>query len=195
MYSRITIVTLATAALLFPLPVAGQIPDQLKHSIPAPFGAAQSGGNLGASVAADAVYSVVGALMDNLGAFDTGVVKVINTTTGAFLFVLRNPHPVAGDDFGSAVAISGTRVVVGVNGSDSSATDSGRAYVYDLSSGTPASPILTLDNPSPATDDRFGVSVAISGTRIVVGALRDDTGATDAGSAYVYDVTRRPLCR
>jgi hypothetical protein len=29
--------------------------------------------------------------------------------------------------------------------------------------------------------DGFGLSVAISGTRVVVGALADDTGTTDAG--------------
>ena len=31
--------------------------------------------------------------------------------------------------------------------------------------------------------------MAISGTRVVVGAHGDDTGASDAGSAYVYDLT------
>jgi len=36
--------------------------------------------------------------------------------------------------------------------------------------------------------DRFGWSVAVSGTRVVVGAGGDDTGATNAGSAYVYDL-------
>jgi hypothetical protein len=52
----------------------------------------------------------------------------------------------------------------------------------------PALPVATLNNPSPAVYDLFGISVAVSGTRVVVGALLDDTGATDAGSAYVYDL-------
>src|SRR5687767_1568749 len=40
----------------------------------------------------------------------------------------------------------------------------------------------TLTNPSPAASDEFGISVAVSGTRVVVGASSDNTGATDAGS-------------
>ena len=30
--------------------------------------------------------------------------------------------------------------------------------------------------------------MAVSGNYVVVGAYEDDTGATDAGSAYVYDL-------
>ncbi|HYV02120.1 MAG TPA: FG-GAP repeat protein [Actinomycetota bacterium] len=38
-----------------------------------------------------------------------------------------------------------------------------------------------------ATGDRFGFSVAVSGTTIVVGAFMDDTpGGIDAGSAYAF---------
>ena len=47
-------------------------------------------------------------------------------------------------------------------------------------------PVATLNNPSPATLDRFGTSVAISGTQVVVGAPND---AAQTGSAYVYDLT------
>ena len=55
--------------------------------------------------------------------------------------------------------------------------------------GRPTVPVATLNNPGPAAGDQFGKSVAISGTRVVVGAYADDTGATDAGSAYVYDLS------
>ena len=67
------------------------------------------------------------------------------------------------------------------------ATDAGSVYVYDLSSITPFTPIATLDNPSPAAGDHFG-HVAVSGKYVVVGAVYDDTGAYNAGSAYVYDL-------
>ncbi|MCK4874061.1 MAG: FG-GAP repeat protein, partial [Phycisphaerales bacterium] len=38
-------------------------------------------------------------------------------------------------------------------------------------------------------DDRFGVSVAISGTTAIVGACHDDDNGTDSGSAYLFDTT------
>ena len=44
-----------------------------------------------------------------------------------------------------------------------------------------------MNNPTPAAGDNFGSSVAISGSTIVVGAWLDDTGALNAGSAYVFD--------
>lgn len=71
-------------------------------------------------------------------------------------------------------------VVVGAPGEDTGATNAGRAYVHDLSSGTPTVPVVTLNHPSPAPNDNFGGRVAISGPRVVVG--------TAGGSAYVYDL-------
>ncbi len=38
-----------------------------------------------------------------------------------------------------------------------------------------------------ATDDRFGVSVAISGATAIVGANRDDDNGETSGSAYLFD--------
>jgi hypothetical protein len=102
---------------------------------------------------------------------------------------LNNPGARFDDRFGNAVAISGTRVVVGAPQDDTGGSDSGRAYVFDLSSSTPSTPVAALNNPSPAPVDYFGVSVAISGTGVVVGASGDDTGLSSAGSAYVYDLT------
>ena len=101
---------------------------------------------------------------------------------------LNNPSPAGNDYFGFSVAISSTRVVVGAVYDDTGATAAGNAYVYDLSSGTPTLPAVTLNNPSPAVSDWFGRSVAISGTRVVVGVMWDDTGADDSGSSYVYDL-------
>jgi len=48
--------------------------------------------------------------------------------------------------------------------------------------------VATLHNPTPNVDDRFGWSVAISGTRVVVGAIHDTTGGFRAGSAYLYNL-------
>jgi len=100
---------------------------------------------------------------------------------------LNNPAPELGDYFGSSVAISGTRVVVGAYYDDAGGIDAGIAFVYDLTSPTPAVPVATLHNPGRAYD-YFGFAVAMSGTRVVVGAFGDDTGAGDAGSAFVYDL-------
>ncbi len=174
-------------ALAFTMPARAQQPDALIHTVPAPLVGAQNGAQSGFSVAVKGGLAAVGAPFDDLGAIDAGVVKIFDATTGARLFLLPNPEPDQEDYFGWSVAISGTRVVVGAHLDDAGASNAGSVYVYELTSGTPTVPVLTLHNPEPAADDNFGRMVAISGTRIVIGAYRDDTGATDAGSAYVYD--------
>ncbi len=175
-----------------------QQPDTLRHSILAPPTGLQSEAQLGYSVAVEGGYTVVGAPYDDLGGADTydplggqdtGVVKVFDSATGVLVYVLLNPNPAGRVNFGRSVAISGTRVVVGAYKDNIGGEGAGSAYVYDLSSGTPTVPVATLNNPSPAVDDLFGTSVAISGTRVVVGAVGDDTGASNAGSAYVYDLS------
>ena len=65
-------------------------------------------------------------------------------------------------------------------------TDQGSAYVF-VRSGTTWSQQQKLTAGDGATDDLFGLSVAISGETVVVGAHRDDIGAnSDQGSAYVF---------
>ncbi len=53
--------------------------------------------------------------------------------------------------------------------------------------------LYTLTNPTPVTDDQFGTTVAVFGKYAVIGAAGDNTGAVDAGSAYVYDLSTGTL--
>ncbi len=165
------------------------VPRNLLTTLPSPATGAQTNAQFGTSVAVDGIYTVVGSPLDDAGATDCGVVKVYHTNTGALLHTIANPSPATGDSFGFSVRISGTRVVVGAYADDTGTTDAGSAYVYDLSGSTPTIPMVTLNNPGPGGLDYFGQSVAISGMRVIVGAHNDDTGASNAGSAYVYDLS------
>jgi len=145
-----------------------------------------SGDRFGASVAVSGNTVVVGAYQDDTGASNSGSAYVFNATTGALVATLANPTPAASDNFGTSVAVSGNTVVVGAHLDDTGAFDSGSAYVFHAVTGAL---VATLTNPSPASSDYFGISVAVSGNIVVVGAERDDTGATDSGSAYVFNAT------
>ena len=161
-------------------------PYLLQRSILDPGTSPQISASQGFSVSVDAGRAVVGAPTDDLGGTDSGVVKVYDTDTGALLHLLLNPSPNASDQFGWSVSISGSRAIVGARFDDTGAANAGIAYIYELAGATPTVPLLTLTNPSPASGDQFGYAVAISGTRIVVGAPFDDTGTNDAGVAYVF---------
>ena len=90
-----------------------------------------------------------------------------------------------------AVAISGNLAIVGAFGEDDAGgTNSGKAYIFDVTTG---SLLHTLHNPNAdgtSISDWFGHSVAISGNRVVVGAVyEDDAGGTDSGKVYIFDAT------
>jgi hypothetical protein len=150
------------------------------------------GDQFGFSVAVSGTRMVAGAPKEDTGATDSGsayVYDLASATPSNPVFTLNNPTPATGDLFGSSVAISGNWAVVGAGSDDTGVSNAGSAYIYDLASATPAVPKYTLNNPTPASGDGFGGHVAISGSRVVVGASSDNTGATDAGSAYVYELS------
>jgi hypothetical protein len=75
------------------------------------------------------------------------------------------------------VAVSGTTAVVSGDGQD-------KVYLYvKTASGWPSKPKVVLTYPDLEIPALFGVSVAISGSTLIVGAPPFGTGA---GAAYIY---------
>jgi hypothetical protein len=94
------------------------------------------------------------------------------------------PAEDAGDfNFGQSVAISGDTIVVGAPNTTIFAEPSGAAYVYQRSGTTWGSPVALS-----ASDAHweFGVSVAVSGDHVVVGAPSASVVYPDEGAAYVF---------
>lgn len=145
----------------------------------------------GFAVGVSGTRAVVGAYGDDASGPDSGSAHVYDLTRPTPMvaaYTLANPSPAGNDYFGYAVGISATRVVVGAYGDDAGATDAGAAHVYDLAGMPVTTPVATLTNPVPALNDHFGAAVAISGSRVVIGASRGDGGGIDAGTAYVYEL-------
>jgi uncharacterized repeat protein (TIGR01451 family) len=97
------------------------------------------------------------------------------------------------DRFGNSVAISGNTVVVGAYGEDGAFPDAGAAYVFERNQGGTGAwgqaAKLTADDPR--INDGFGISAAISGDTIIVGAWEEDGGPGNplynAGATYVFE--------
>ena len=94
------------------------------------------------------------------------------------------------DNLGHSVALSGDTIVAGAWQHDLAVgNDHGAAYVFVEPSGgwanmTEAAKLTASD---AATSDTFGVSVAVSGDTVLVGAHQDDhAGGNGAGSAYEF---------
>jgi hypothetical protein len=124
---------------------------------------------------------------------------------------LKASNTDAGDFFGSSIALSGDRVVVGAVVEDSCTTGingdqannacaaSGAAYVFTRIGGI-WSQLAYLKASNTGTGDQFGWSVTLSGDTVVVGAIEEDSNATGvngdqadnstsgSGAAYVFVV-------
>ena len=148
----------------------------------------------GNAVAIDGNYAIVGVYNeDDAGGFDSGKAYIFDVATGVLVHTLDNPNAFGTSDrdyFGYSVAISGDRAIVGTQGEDDAGrTSSGRAYIFDVTTGLL---LHTLNNPNDyftSDGDRFGTSVAISGDRAIVSTpFEDDTGVFNSGRAYIFDV-------
>ncbi|MCA9067879.1 MAG: hypothetical protein KDA84_03090, partial [Planctomycetaceae bacterium] len=150
-----------------------------------------AGDRFGAVVALDPTGTLllVGAVHDDDGGgADSGAAYLFDAITGSLLRSFDNPNPDANDFFGTSVAIDGDYLLVGAPGGGGD--DSGAAYLYNLTSGTPTTPVQTLLIPVADLingDGEFGQGESISATGIVVGApIADPSGVNDAGAAYFY---------
>jgi len=174
-----------------------------------------SGDHFGQSVSINGANVLIGS-DDDTGAIDAGAAYLFDITTcdddttngvagddvcETATLTLLNPTPVASDNFGDSVSVWGNGLVIGTNGYDSGVNNSGAVYYFDLTTcdadisngGVDADGIceaatLSLLNPTPDLEDRFGNRVLITGTKIIVGASNDDFGATNSGVAYLFDI-------
>ena len=127
-----------------------------------------------------------------------GDTVVVGTMEGEAAYVLRTTDNwgthtenkqtasdgVWSDNFGYSVAIDGATVVIGATG----AGTGGALYVFlTTDGGATYDEVAKLTASDGAYGDNFGVSVAIDGDTVVVGA--EQTYSEGPGAAYVYRTT------
>ncbi|MCB1228733.1 MAG: hypothetical protein KDN19_00610 [Verrucomicrobiae bacterium] len=112
-----------------------------------------------------------------------GNVKVFDARTGRLIRTFYPSDPNGG--FGSAIALSGRRILIGASLTDLTAR--GAAFLYDIPTGRQ---IAKLTSPNAANFDRMGAAVAMDGNYAVVGCTGD---AGLVGAAFVYDVRNGEL--
>ena len=99
----------------------------------------------------------------------------------------------ASDNFGISVSISGdgNTALVGAYDEDYLASASGSAYLYFKpgSGWSNVTETTKLTASDPQSSDNFGRAVAISGngTTAIIGAPNEDTIASNAGKAYIFE--------
>lgn len=141
----------------------------------------------GADVAIDGDRIVVGAFKES---------EAADTAGAAYVFVRQGADWVedqkltasdagAMDFLGTAVAISGDRIVLSASYDDDAGESSGSVYVFHHD-GVQWNEEAKLTASDADSDDQFGFDVAIDGDLILVGAPQDEVSGLGAGSAYVF---------
>jgi len=145
------------------------------------------GDQFGEALAASGNVVVVGAGGNNTHARDNpGSVYVYSAETWQEIGWFAASDGAHGDAFGESVGLSGELAIVGAARDSDHGSASGSAYLFDVTTGTEWAKLTASD---ATAGDFFGCSVAISGTRAVVGARIDDDLGYFAGSAYLFDVS------
>ena len=154
------------------------------------------GQNFGAAVAIEGDTIVVGAPIRTYGEPSTPLTVFTRTAVGAWQRSAAVAAPEGAQRFGYAIDLSGDGMVVGAPGTGSSAKVGGSAHVYrhDAATGEWVEEArMAADDPTYVPqwewrDDDFGLSVAIDGDLVAVGA-RDDRSLQERdrdGAVYLY---------
>jgi uncharacterized repeat protein (TIGR01451 family) len=141
--------------------------------------------NFGFSLAIDGNIVVIGAPFHDGVAGNSGEAYVFlwKGNTWSQMAKLTASDAAAGDEYGSAVAVSGSALVVGARADDvNGMRDAGSAYVYEGVGGwSEWNEVAHL--LGEAAGDRFGVAAALKGDQLVIGALLHGNGN---GAAYPF---------
>lgn len=155
----------------------GSFGTQLTEPVPSP------GFNFGAAVDTDGTTAIVGTRLGGSGnGLGSGSAYLFNATTGALKYELTALGGSANDRFADAVAVSGTRALVGAFNALSGV---GAAYVFDTTSGQQIDAPLSVG----LSGDRFGDSLDLWGDLAIIGAPGNDTNGSASGAAYLYDLS------
>jgi hypothetical protein len=101
---------------------------------------------------------------------------------------MRTDDAFPGENFGSALALEGDRLVVGEGGNNGGATDSGAAHVF-VRDGTGWNLERVLVAATSEQGAELGGAIAVAGDIVVAGARFSGLGEDDAGAGYVFNLT------
>ncbi|MDX2118515.1 MAG: GC-type dockerin domain-anchored protein [Planctomycetota bacterium] len=149
----------------------------------------QAGALIGSSVTISDQFVGIGSFSYSKTATGQGAAFAFRRVSGgepSRALTIAPPTPEADANFGNRMASDGTRLVVGVpNENAGGQTDAGAVYIYRVQDESIILEQRITPN-DPFAGKKFGSSLAIDGTSVIVGAVEDTGTGTGVGSAYVF---------
>jgi hypothetical protein len=113
------------------------------------------------------------------------VTRSASAAIGDSLHKLLASDGVTDAEFGWSVDISDNTAIVGAWQDDDNGFRSGSVYSFDVVTGSQLWKIVPSDG---TTNGQFGVSVGMSGDKVIVGARFAKNNPVATGAAYVFDL-------
>ncbi len=151
------------------------------------FSSGVAGAHLGTSASLSKDTAVIGAPVEKIGQNSGQGAAYVYQRNGASWGLaqkLKAGDGAADDNFGLSVGLSGDLIVVGAAGDDVIFSQQGSAYLFKRNGAT-WDEQKKLVAGGPEAKDYFGIAVAVSGDKIVVGASGDNN---DKGIAYAFGI-------
>ncbi|MBU0466613.1 MAG: FG-GAP repeat protein [Nanoarchaeota archaeon] len=138
--------------------------------------------------------AVIGANRDNDHGSDSGSAYVFrfNGVDWVEESKLLASDGAVGDDFGSAVSVSGNTAVIGAHLNGELGWKAGATYVYRFDGLTWVEEVKLLASDGYSLDE-FGSAVAVCDDVIVVGAKGEDSLYMSTGAAYIFRSTENEI--
>ncbi|WP_342768054.1 hypothetical protein [Thalassotalea euphylliae] len=142
---------------------------------------------LGGKVALNGDIAMLGVMRRDDKGKDAGAVVSFERTLSNWrqTQIITAPDAKPGDAFGQSIALTDKYLVIGAPRNDALGKDSGAAYIFLREHNTWRYQAKIKANDGVA-GDLFGISVAIDGNTMLVGADLHDAKAENAGAVYVY---------
>jgi hypothetical protein len=150
----------------------------------------------GGAVAVDGGLAVIGAPRHGALAFNGGAIYLASRNPAG---TWSAPVPVGGhapqaeDQYGRAVAVSGSRVAASAYLGQSGATpvDAGIVTIHDFLLDPQGSPVshatVLVSDPNPSAQAFFGIALDLAGDELIVGSSNQSTGAgAGAGTVEIF---------
>jgi len=142
------------------------------------------------SLSSDGTRVAIGAYGNDGAGTAAGHVRIYEYSAGSWTQLGADiDGEVFFDWSGSSVSLSsdGTRVAIGAYKNDGNGTDAGHVRIYEYSAGSWTQLGVDIDGEAASDESGFSVSLSSDGSRVAIGAYKNDGNGTDAGHVRIYE--------
>jgi hypothetical protein len=146
-----------------------------------------TGDDFGIEVAIQGSTIAITSLSDDDGANNSGAIHIFNRSGTSWSHVqkIKQSPATADSKFGEHIHMSGDYLIASCMRLNNPTDKEGAAFIFYYN-GSSWSQQAKVEASDKQVDDQFGKSVGMDTDNVIVGAMEEDTGGSNAGSAYIF---------